>query len=87
MSHTTPPPDNDSPAPGGSGNAYVRFFAWAMFALVLYVLSTGPAWWLVSHHHVERDTMRAFYFPLTCLPQELLHTLDEYALWWAPIRP
>ena len=50
MSHNPSERDADSPAPGGAGNAFVRFLAWAMLAPVLYVLSIGPAWWMVRHN-------------------------------------
>ena len=85
MSHTPSERDADSPAPGGSGNPWLHFLAWPMLALVLYVLSSGPVWWLWSHDYLSRDALEVIYFPLQFLPRGLTDMIDEYTLLWAPV--
>ena len=86
MSQTPPERDADSPAPGGSGNPWLRFLGWAMLALVLYVLSTGLAWWLVKHDYLTMETFDIIYTPIWALPFDLIDMVEAYMSLWAPIH-
>ena len=86
MSHNPSERDDDSPTPGGAGNPWLRFLAGAMLALVLYVLSIGPAWWLVCHGYLSIDKTVPIYFPLGYLPPDLINMLAVYVNLWAPVR-
>lgn len=37
----------------------------ALFLLPCYVLSIGPAVWLVDHHYLSNETAEAVYWPIT----------------------
>ncbi len=85
MSHTPPERDDDSSAPGGSGNSYVRLIMSAVLAFVLYVLSIGPAWWLLNHDQDSRKTFNLVYLPFDYLPPGLLGPVQAYMELWAPL--
>ena len=86
MSHTPPDRDDDSPAPGGSGNPWLRFFAWAMLALVVYVLSIGPVCSLAEHGDLPIKYVDAFYRPLDVLPNSFKAIIGDYVMFWDSLR-
>ena len=85
MSHNPSERDDDSPTPGGAGNPWLRFLAGAMLALVLYVLSIGPAWWMVRHNYLSKETFVSIYYPFQFLPPDLMRMVLGYVDLWAPL--
>ena len=50
-----------------------------IFVLLVYVFSTGPAWWLVSKGVLSWPTFRAVYKPIAFL--EDYGTFKNYIFW------
>jgi hypothetical protein len=84
MSLTPPERDDDSPALRGSGNPNIRYFAWGILVLTLYVLSSGPAWWLVNKHLIQEETWVAIFSPLAILGNTLGSPVLNYINLWVP---
>ena len=71
------------------GYRWQRTAAIVVLLLVAYPLSAGPAnWGFKMAHRLDltatpaADAVRAFYWPLTRLPDSLLLPLKKYASWW-----
>ena len=41
-----------------------KYAAWIAAVLALYVLSVGPAWWLVMHGYLSKGIFDPIYYPL-----------------------
>jgi hypothetical protein len=55
-----------------SGGAAVVFVILALIALpILYVLSLGPAVWLMEHNYLDRDLARHIYYPLIFVAESI----------------
>lgn len=82
-------PDDASRSPESSSRngAGLALLAVALlcFVPVLYVLSIGPADYLVRSDYIDAETSRAFYWPLVWLynSYEPIQPLFEWYLeWW-----
>jgi len=84
-----PTPDRDESKPGRRWPFYVVLFV--LFLPMLYVLSIGPAVWLLANGHVSREPLRTLYAPLEWLGDAAPSSrrpLQWYVrLWAAPIPP
>ncbi len=58
-----------------------------MLALVLYVMSIGPAMLLIRHGYLREETLEPLYHPLWFLPDGLTRMIAAYANLWAPFPP
>ena len=61
--------------------------AGSMFAVVMYVLSSGPARWLLCQGpNIHRaDLFYTVYFPVFSLckrSESLMHAFEVYLAWW-----
>ena len=68
--------DDSSPLKS-HGGAYV---AYGILALLLYVLSSAPAWWLVQHGGLSRNAFRTIYGPIIYLADNTV--LSDPLLWY-----
>jgi hypothetical protein len=70
-----------------SGGAVVVVVAIVVIALpVLYVLSIGPAGWLVDHGYVTREHAQIVYYPLILAAMNstwINSALQAYMSWFA----
>jgi len=78
--------DDSSTAHKSRAGTYV---AYVLIALVLYVLSMGPAAWLNGEGYLSWDSLDIAYYPICCLPD--VSFLREPIIWylelWAPMGP
>ena len=55
-------------------------------AFVIYLLSTGPAWWLHKHGVISDSAFTVMYQPIACCiknsPGDILY---RYIDWWSPV--
>ncbi len=84
MSDTPPDRKEEGDAPDGPRNPYVRLIAWMFLAPVLYVLSSGPVWWLLEHKYLP-EAAGCVLVPLFYLPEGPLRIVLDYMGWWAPM--
>ncbi len=52
---------------------------------IMYVLSIGPAWWLLSRYPAIEQSITAFYYPLLLLMESndwLEPIMARYLSWW-----
>ena len=87
MSDTPPDRKEEAGAPDGPRNPWVRFIMWGMVAIVVYVLSLGPAAWLTTRGFISYEG-----YALLCLPAHFLlggfsATLVGYVNWWIALGP
>jgi hypothetical protein len=87
MSDTQPDRKEAGNAPEGPRNPIMRFIAWGVLAVVLYVLSTGPMWWLHRSGYIGRGVISGFLFPERFLSDPVRRVLMEYTSWWEPSSP
>ena len=75
-----------NPESHSSGLSSIKITAVAFALVMVYVLSTGPVWWLHQHGFVSRRVFETIYLPLGYLmdhcPGDLLF---NYITWWAPL--
>ena len=83
MSDTPPDRDEASAAPEAPRNPWVGWLVWAILVPVLYVMSSGPVFWLVEKHHLPEQAV-AIYIPLLGLSGEPDRLLQSYWNWWVP---
>lgn len=79
----TPPDQKEADdAPAGPRNPWVGWLVWAVLALVLYVLSTGPVWWLVRNGYLWKDVMLIYepmnYVMVNYLGEDLMGLHYDY---------
>jgi len=79
----------DDKATKRGGGAVVALGLVAVFVLLLmlYVLSVGPAVWLVENELLNRPVAAAFYWPLEWIAIKVPVVgpiLNRYVDWWAP---
>ena len=61
----------------------VAFWATVVMAgLVLYVLSIGPASWLVDRNLLSIPAAENLYWPLFQCPDPVFHSIEWYARLW-----
>jgi hypothetical protein len=57
-----------------------------MVVFVLYILSTGPVWWLHKHGVISRPSFASVYQPIGYFiensPGDIFY---RYIAWWSPI--
>lgn len=87
MSGTPPDQKEEAGAPDGSRNPYLRFIAWGMLAIVVYVFSLGPAAWLMSRGFLSYEGFALISFPAHFLPGGFSETLIGYVNWWIALGP
>jgi len=65
---------------------FVRAMTIALAIFVLYVLSTGPVWWLHKHSVLSKDTFAVIYKPIGYSiehsPGDIFY---RYIAWWSPL--
>lgn len=76
---------DDSPEPRGPTNLWVRFLMWAVVAPLLYVLSTGPMYWLAARGYLPGELVLILYFPLFWFfGADFTDLMVRYVHWWVP---
>jgi len=62
-------------------------FVVLLSALLVYVFSASPVWWLVSRGVLSWPTFRAIYKPIAFLEEGSYGgVFDKYIYWWAPVN-
>lgn len=83
MSDPQPDPEKQGNAPEGPRNPWVGWLMWLILAAVLYVLSIGPASWLLMKG-LWPTFLNNIYAPFSYLPDYILELVKRYAEWWLP---
>jgi hypothetical protein len=77
------------PKPEKRGKGVGFYAVIVLGALVLYVLSVGPAWWLVKREYLDGNTYAVVYTPLWSVAhrsERLEKTLFWYGVQWEPAK-
>jgi hypothetical protein len=64
---------------------FARVFVAFLFAFLVYVLSAGPAWWLVSRGALSTSTYWRIYEPIAFLDSSPGDIFYKYINWWASV--
>lgn len=83
MSDTPPDRKEADDALAAPRNPWVSWPVWVVLTPVLYVLSTGPVWWLVAKGILPAEVIQ-FYAPLTYCGSSFNDLIMRYAGWWLP---
>lgn len=75
--------DGEGDALAGPKNPWVSWLVWAILALGLYVLSSGPVQWLVLKEYCPAE-VAYIYLPLQFLPDSAAEAVKHYIGWWRP---
>ena len=57
----------------------------ALAILFLYVLSSGPVWWLHKHGVLSKSTFATIYRPIAFLDNSPHDIVYRYINWWSPV--
>jgi hypothetical protein len=81
MSDSPPDRKEADDAPAAPRNPWVGWLVWAILTPVLYVLSIGPAGWLLHNDYLP-GWMFQIYDPLDYLPAVITKPINSYLEWW-----
>lgn len=69
--------------PRGSGFTVMLIVACPL-VIVLYVLSVGPAYWLVCRETISPDVYNVYTGPARYLLMKTFPAYERYVIWWLP---
>lgn len=83
MSEMPPERKEEGDAPDGPRNLRMSWLMWLILVPVLYVLSIGPANWLLHRGYLPGCVFQ-IYDPLDYLPDTITKPINSYLEWWTP---
>lgn len=81
MSDAEPARKDEADAPARPRNPWVSWLVWLILTLMLYVLSSGPVFWLAQKRYIPEQVW-FIYFPLGFLPSGIHDLILRYWEWW-----